>query len=388
MKQKLTHTLLFLAIVAILVSCGLETYLRLRYNQLSDVIYNPRNFPELVQEKWETWYLEVNQDRIFGKNSTLQVVGRPDPFLGWDSVTNGHRYRGAQYYSEAKDRDTFRIVTIGDSFTYGTDVAAKKTFSHFLEQKETQIEVINMGVPGYGVDQAILKYLRYGKAYAPDLVILGFFEAGFARATTPFFFAQKPVFRANPSTGKVKLTGIPVPSPEEVYKRLSNAGPQRLTYSALFLKNFFLDQIYRKYLNRDYLDEYYDEWIRVHEHIYSLLIAELARSDAELLALFIPAANIFIDGRIFIEEQGGVSHDRMIGLFEKLNIDYVDLVEEFPKTTSFPTIYEEFYFQGGRYERDGGHLTKKGNQQVADLLYAKIKRLRPLGQREHPFDGT
>ena len=129
MKEKLIHTLLFLAIVAIFVFCGLETYLRLRYSQLSDVFFYPRNFPELVQEKWETWYLDAYRDQNFGKNPNLQVVGRPDPHLGWDSVTEGHRYRSVRTYSQVKDEATFRIVTIGDSFTYGVDVKPNKTFS-------------------------------------------------------------------------------------------------------------------------------------------------------------------------------------------------------------------------------------------------------------------
>ena len=65
-------------------------------------------------------------------------------------------------------------------------------------------------------------------------------------------------------------------------------------------------QIYRKYLNPNYLEEYFDQWIPVHEHIYNLLIDELARKDVKLLALFIPAANRFASGQLLLEERGGL----------------------------------------------------------------------------------
>jgi hypothetical protein len=56
-------------------------------------------------------------------------------------------------------------------------VNAEQTYSEQLEKLLLGSEVINMGVSAYGIDQAVIKYLKYGRAYHPDLIVFGIFEA-------------------------------------------------------------------------------------------------------------------------------------------------------------------------------------------------------------------
>lgn len=78
----------------------------------------------------------------------------------------------------------FRIITLGDSFTFGHYVETKENWPEILEEKlkETkldcysQIEVINLGMPGFDVREIVTRYKRIGQKYAPDLVV--WFESG------------------------------------------------------------------------------------------------------------------------------------------------------------------------------------------------------------------
>ena len=65
-----------------------------------------------------------------------------------------------------------RLLMIGDSVAFGFGVADEQTFSADLESDG--YEVVNLAVPGYGTDQALLRLEREGAAYRPDLVLLHF----------------------------------------------------------------------------------------------------------------------------------------------------------------------------------------------------------------------
>lgn len=70
-----------------------------------------------------------------------------------------------------KSANVFRIVLLGDSRTFGFGVPIEKHFSRLLEGYFLDIEVINMGVNGFGVDQELLFLSSEGVRYEPDLVL-------------------------------------------------------------------------------------------------------------------------------------------------------------------------------------------------------------------------
>jgi hypothetical protein len=69
---------------------------------------------------------------------------------------------------------TRRVVMLGDSIAFGPGVADQETFSHQLHELDPALEVVNLAVPGYGTDQALLRLQREGAALAPDVVVLHF----------------------------------------------------------------------------------------------------------------------------------------------------------------------------------------------------------------------
>ncbi len=114
-------------------------------------------------------------------------IGRFDRTLGWslDPNASASSSRTGQKITYrinskglrddetdfAKPAGTFRIVLLGDSRTFGYGVPIGKHFSKLLDGYFDHLEVINMGVSGYGVDQELLFLRSEGFHYQPDLVI-------------------------------------------------------------------------------------------------------------------------------------------------------------------------------------------------------------------------
>ena len=74
-----------------------------------------------------------------------------------------------------KPHGTIRIACLGDSFVWGWGVDDGETFADRLERElGPEVEVVNLGVPGYSTDQELLCFLEEGKKYRPDLVLLGY----------------------------------------------------------------------------------------------------------------------------------------------------------------------------------------------------------------------
>ncbi len=83
-------------------------------------------------------------------------------------------------YSMAKPPDTFRIMTLGDSFTFGALVNTADNYSEKLEDllntklpcsKIRKFEVINLGVEGYDLEYSLHRFKIRGQKYHPDLVL-------------------------------------------------------------------------------------------------------------------------------------------------------------------------------------------------------------------------
>ncbi len=101
--------------------------------------------------------------------------------LGWDFPPNVSYTdaRGVSYrHGPLGERitctsfPTVRIATYGDSFTYCSDVGDCETWQTYLGHA-LGANVINFGVPGYGTDQAFLKYEINSAGMKTPIVTLG-----------------------------------------------------------------------------------------------------------------------------------------------------------------------------------------------------------------------
>jgi hypothetical protein len=141
------------------------------------------------------------------------------PVLGWENRPGTRDDRGAtvtiQPSGIRRSRplsggpDAQRIVMIGDSFTFGDEVGDTETTAHRLDQLLPNTEVIDLGVPGYGQDQALLMFRERGAAYAPEVVLFGWVDADLDRNVYDHYLSRKPRFEVEGD--RLRLTGVPVP---------------------------------------------------------------------------------------------------------------------------------------------------------------------------------
>ena len=128
--------------------------------------------------------------------------------------TNSKGLRGKKDFPYTKNKEKLRILILGDSFTFGDEVSDDETYSHYLQEMLPHTEVINMGVHGYGHDQMLILLKEEGIKYHPDIVILGFLPLDMPRNLLEFRDFAKPRFVLE--RGELKLTGTPVPRPENI----------------------------------------------------------------------------------------------------------------------------------------------------------------------------
>src|SRR5262245_19507134 len=107
-----------------------------------------------------------------------ELGGVATPGVDWlhDGVryqNNADGLRGDRTYSAMPAVGTRRISAYGDSFTYCEQVEFQDCWTRGLEQELPNTEVLNFGVPGFGPDQAWLRYQRSGEAWHSCVVLIG-----------------------------------------------------------------------------------------------------------------------------------------------------------------------------------------------------------------------
>jgi hypothetical protein len=210
MKPTQKKIILFLIVFSELLIGGLGLYFYYKHNYIKKPEYitaidkESLTFPETGNF---VYFYELEKD--------IKHTVQPE----WldHSVTYNHNKDGFndRYdYSIEKGEDTFRIITLGDSFTYGQYVPTEKNWTETLEDdlnnqlgnSKRKFEVINLGMPGYDIPYIVERYERHGQKYNPDLVIWLESSSGFIRNTeeTKFFIdnCEEKYGKDDPIIGK------------------------------------------------------------------------------------------------------------------------------------------------------------------------------------------
>lgn len=158
-----------------------------------------------------------------------------DPYLGWRGRPNLHCILKERHFTIAisqnsrgfRDRERnvarktgeFRILCLGDSYTWGWGVQQDQIFTHQMEHllasQGILCDVINAGVGGYSTDQELLYLEKEGQAYAPDIVVLQVCKNDITDGNTKSVSEgvyQKPFFVLH-KDGTLTITNTPVPAP-------------------------------------------------------------------------------------------------------------------------------------------------------------------------------
>lgn len=100
------------------------------------------------------------------------IVQGPTPLQ-----TNAFGARDREF-ARAKLPGTLRVVVMGDSYAFGQGVAMEEAFPKVIERAlaarlpGTRVEVINFGVQGYSLGQAVSRFVAEAAAFAPDIALL------------------------------------------------------------------------------------------------------------------------------------------------------------------------------------------------------------------------
>ncbi len=255
------------------------------------------------------------------------------------------------------------ILAVGDSFTFGAEVADQETWPAQL-QKITGRRVLNGGVNGYGFDQIVLRAEALAPLYRPEAIVVAFIADDIRRTEMRRLWgADKPYFDLERDT----LVARNVPVPPRAEPRTTLTFWQRtLGYSLLV--DFVLRQL-------DQLNLWYGDHLRVHpegtgERISCLLterLASLQKSSGARVLVVAEYDPVVWDHPKFAAEQRRVT-EGLLACARARGLAAID---------SFEALVAPSTREGGK-PRDLyalWHLNAKGNRLIAELIAADLARL-------------
>ena len=285
-----------------------------------------------------------------GGEGCIKATGdvEDDPQLGWRSRHDYHKggtSHDANGFRPARELDSTRaddrIFVIGDSFTYGLRIDDEYVFSAQLEER-TGSEVINAGVNGYGLDQALLRWESQGWPLHPHHVIAGYYTHDFHRNALGFLSFHKPRF-VKGTTGEDYTLEMP-PACEDLPERgFSLRTAEALRFSWRRLRN------YLGWLPLELLEERAE----LSRYLLKRLDSSVRESGGELLVLIIPHCSYPADGHYGEWVAARIADD-----CRELDIPVLDLTREMD-----PAMFAT-----------NCHWSQFGHARVAELIDEELKK--------------
>jgi len=306
-----------------------------------------------------------------------------DPLLGWrnrplkqgsfqtnESISqvsiNQKGLRGKEYPYERSQKP--RILVLGDSFVWGYGVEEKERFTDRLETLfQGKIEVVNAGVPGYGLDQFLLFLETEGKKYRPDLVVCAVNEVDFADISYRVNHGySKPYFMLR--EGSLHLQGVPVPkdpSLGKIQKRIwthcyfiPSTTPPQTNPLLSFLEERTVLYPFIQHAIQD-TGQKTGGMVEKEENEFAKLLFQRMRKsceaiDAEMVVLLAPISeSIRFKKRLTV-------YQNILHLLRSSGYTIIDPYDRLVASSSNEMLY---------FRKDGGHWTSAGHRVIAEGLY-------------------
>jgi lysophospholipase L1-like esterase len=288
------------------------------------------------------------------------------------------------------------VAVFGDSFVYGTEVADADAWASRIEATYPDLEVLNYGVGGYGLDQALLRYRLEGAALQPDVVLVGFIVDDIRRvvnvyqrfASTSSGIFTKPRFRLD-EEGHLELLPSPIHTLEDWRPILDDPatvvawGKDDQWYEPLVYENPLYDfsalvriatsgwiRLRHRYIDPDrlFLGETLNpsaEAFLLQMAIFRAFVSEVRANGAEPIIVFFPS-------RRELEAERDRRSQAYVPMTDQLrheHIDYWDAKDAFAPLLASDRMNEWF--------EPGGHYSPAGNRIVAEWLAPKLLALGP-----------
>jgi lysophospholipase L1-like esterase len=142
-------------------------------------IYPQVTYSQALNTSSKCYYSDKQIPFSLMKNARCKMSNYKGDFKN-EATINSQGYRGEKF-SFLKNKDTTRILILGDSITFGIGVTDQETYPAQLEailqeKIKPQVEVINAGyASGFAPDTEYVYLKNRGLALKPDIILLGFF---------------------------------------------------------------------------------------------------------------------------------------------------------------------------------------------------------------------
>jgi len=354
-------------IIVVLIAATVEiaayfytTYLAKRYGIL---FYLPQ-----ITENYATYAVRVN------------------PRLGWPSRQALQKERDdlAKTLAAAPNPEKdISISAYGDSFTAGFGVKPEYAWSNVLG-KRLGCRIANYGVPGYGTDQAYLRF-HNNTADKAKIVLLGVLSENIQRNVNQLrnFLIPSSQCQTKPrlvldKRGHLQFVPLPKLTAENYEDFIQNpgrylkhdyfvpggpSGAQKLafpyTWSILKAHKFFYDRYVLGY--KSYL-QFYQPGHPSHAFPLMMAIIKQCIHEANIRGKH-PIVLIFPTDEDFRVYDHHFVYEPLLQALKKENIEYIDLGAELLQRLGGRNYLE--LFLGGKYH----HFNEEGNRLVAQIIF-------------------
>lgn len=333
-----------------------------------------RKEPAVVEKPISTRYRQLAERKHTQYDALLGWVNIPNIALsnlygvGKHLHINNLGFRGREPVEHQVAPTARRIILSGDSFTFGYGVGDEQTWGAGLTRRLGHVEVLNMGLGGYGVGQAYLRYQRDGAGLAHDLHLFSFITEDFKRMTRPRFMGYgKPVVTVRDRRLVTEHVPVPPPAASDTPTRWQSA-VQRLHLVRLL--NARLGQLRQEKSNH---------WAATAEetarHIFMDLHQTHRTAGRALALVYLPV------GKDYRDRESDRWRAWLRAHADQHQWIFIDLVHELRRLPKDQIAH--LFIKGSSIEYTGaeGHYTEAGNDWVAETLHKHLLKHDELAAR-------
>lgn len=274
--------------------------------------------------------------------------------------------------STSKVKSDFTILVLGDSFAAGDGVCNKHRFSDLI-QNELDCNVVNLAVSGYGVDQQLLAYEKYGDHIDHDIVLfvphlddlkrnLLSKREGIDQSTKKPISIPKPYFEIDKE--KLVIKNVPVP------RERIQLGTENTELDTSFINrvsNYANRRVLKKHVYPEFSDANSKEWI-----LMKLIMERLFVKTNGKPVLIAP-----IPYYVSVTYKEKPKYLDVLRNFNFKNLNIADI--NTCLVNNFDIDNNEIFLTLC------GHFTHKGNKIIANELIKQLKKNYNLKSRKEPI---
>ena len=272
--------------------------------------------------------------------------------------------------------DKRRIALVGDSYVFAQHVRFEDSLGHLLEGAlGANVQVLNFGVIGYGVDQAYLRFKKDVLAWKPEIVVLGFPEHNLFRTMTVYPFINWPDWDARFSKprlildqGALRSLNVPTIPPNKMFAMRSVSDLPFLEYDQGYNSGDWEHSALDLFYAKRWLLRLFPRWSKIPPHLGQ---EERLRLNSAILTEFIRSAKdngivpliVFFPAPWDIERRSSGHESSAQRALQTLSVPVLD---------TMPCLIEAGSIKDMYLHRDA-HYSARGNAAVTKCVRAALE---------------